>query len=184
MVEEKLNKKICVMRPNARGCSRRNCSSRKLVISKLERVQNYNFLERYSLKMKLIRNKYEKLPHVKIENFTKSMFHGMKGMDAKDVLDSAQGLDKRYTFTHAFGIGVYFAVCSDYSHPGYWYVAGKDQNGNSMHQTYFLYLLFLDLIYDKTKSMLMFHNKSFDILYHRYLCTSLWGKINESIFYL
>ena len=55
-------------------------------------------------------------------------------MDAKEVLNSEQGLDKRYTFTHAFGIGVYFAVCSDYSHPWYCYSLGNDQNGRILYQ--------------------------------------------------
>ena len=58
------------------------------------------------------------------------MFHGMRGLDAKVVLDTNQGLDKGYTRNHAHGIGIYFAVFSDYSHPGYCYQPGTDKNGN------------------------------------------------------
>ena len=134
MVEQKLNVKICQIRPRAGGCLRTGWNSKKLVISKLERVQSYHFLKRYWFKLKEIRNKYEKLPHIQINNLTKTMFHGMKSMDAKIVLDSKEGLDKRYTFVHRFGIGVYFAVCSDYSHPNYWFRSGNDQKGRVLRQ--------------------------------------------------
>ena len=132
MVDQKLNQKLCVMRPSidsTETCNEPDCKTRKFMITKLERIQNYAFLERYSLKLKAIKDKYAKLPHIKIDSLTKTMFHGTNDVDPKFILGTEEGLDKRYTSANLFGIGVYFAICSDYCYPGFIHKLVK--NGDS-----------------------------------------------------
>ena len=46
---------------------------------------------------------------------TKLLFHGTSGTDPKLIYDSEEGLDMRFSKNGMWGVGIYFAVNSEYS---------------------------------------------------------------------
>lgn len=116
-VNELFSKKQCIEKPHAvLFCGfgdNVTCSKSHMKIIKLERIQNYAFLERFSLKYIMIKHKYDKLKHISIP-ITKTMFHGVGTVGPKVVLESEEGLDQRYSSNNYYGFGTYFADYADH----------------------------------------------------------------------
>ena len=79
----------------------------------------------------------EKYKGKSLTNLIKLLFHGSKNTNPKDIYESNQGLDMRYSSQGFYGQGIYFADTPNYS-DGYAHVCNEIYNSDYKMKKMFL----------------------------------------------
>ncbi|TNV73266.1 hypothetical protein FGO68_gene4052 [Halteria grandinella] len=82
-------------------------------IIKIEKVYNCVLYEKFMNEFKRMLRKY---PNLQVTDMVKHLFHGTRATSPKQIYETEDGLDLRFSNSGMYGQGIYFADNSQYSH--------------------------------------------------------------------